>query len=119
MPGHHCRSACAALLFRCFSGHVPRNLNHLILVSLPSVRGSFRQSRTALLLVCSAVATDFCSRSAANLLLAKQKNRGFPPRPAKFAADFLQVQRDRPDRRGFSPRSTAFLSPLATFFTSP
>src|SRR6266571_4698465 len=80
MPGPYCRSARAPLLTRCFSDHAPWNLDHLILISLPlGARSIPANAQAAALIVCSAFATDLCSRFAADLLLGKQKNRGFPP----------------------------------------
>ena len=76
----HARDIC-----RSFSDHARSNLFSLGAPSIPAI------PRGAALLVCSAFATDLCSRFAADLLLAKTENRGFSPRTAKircgFAAD--------------------------------
>jgi len=80
MPGHR-----APLLFRCFLDYAPWNLNHLILISRPLGARSIPAIPPPLrLLVCNAFATDLRCGFAADLLLAKTENRGFPPRTGKI-----------------------------------
>jgi len=85
-----------------------RNLDHLLLISSPRVRrrlcakgrsGSPREPAGGLLLGCC--------RSAADLLLGKSKNRGFPPQIAtvcgSFAADAAKHRRRARVSAAFTP----------------